>query len=127
MARLTSYFAVLATLIWHFGITEGQISLVTLSANVPGLSATCITVVNQAVACNSSIIWAGNNGRVESDATLNGLCTTACTTALTTWQRRVAGACGTSRFESEAGYAILPQIYVEQYLEKYSSLCLKSS
>lgn len=105
----------------------GQVTLVPIQTSVPGLSATCITVIAQSVACNSSLLWAGQNGRYESDATLAGLCTTTCSSALTTWARRVAGACGTSRFETKYGYAWLPQAYAEQYIERYNSVCLVNS
>jgi hypothetical protein len=60
----------------------GQVTLGVLPSSIPGLSSTCISVVTQAVACNSTITWAGTKGRFETDQTLNGLCTTACTAAL---------------------------------------------
>jgi hypothetical protein len=108
-------------------LAAAQVTLLTIPMNSPGLSSTCIAVLNQAVSCNSSILWAGQSGRFESDDTLNGLCTTTCTSALATWTRRISGACGTERFEGGDGFAYLPQVFAEQFNELYNSLCLKNS
>lgn len=68
-----------------------------------------------------------NQGRFESDDTLAGLCTTACSTALSTWTRRITGACGTQRFETDQGLAWLPQAFAEQFTERFNVVCLRNS
>lgn len=102
-----------------------QVYFANVSASVyPDLPATCISVLNQVVQCSPSIEWAGR-GRFEDDATLAEVCTTTCSAAIATWQRRVIGACGTSRFNNGVGYLVLPQIFPEVVLEQYNLLCLK--
>jgi hypothetical protein len=83
-------------------------------------------VLNQAVSCDPSISWAGN-GRYEDLDTLTALCTTTCTSALATWERRVVGACGTTRYITPGGWAVLPVYLVEVYVESYETVCLKNS
>jgi len=101
-----------------------QIYLYNVSSTAPGLSSTCIQVINQAVNCNSSLIWAGQNGRFEDDTTLAGLCTSTCTSALSTWQRRVSGACGTQRAPIKDGYLVLAEYLTEIWIERYNQVCL---
>ncbi|KAH6724400.1 hypothetical protein BKA61DRAFT_687587 [Leptodontidium sp. MPI-SDFR-AT-0119] len=103
---------------------HAQIQILNVTANeFPMLTSTCLAVLNQAVACDQAVTWAGR-GRFEDDATLTALCTAACTTAITTWHRRVAGAC-TTRFNDGAGFLVLPQIWSEQYIEEYNLVCLQ--
>lgn len=105
-------------------VVIAQVQLLNItSALYPELSATCIAVLNQAVACDSSITWAGQ-GRFESDDTLSLLCTTACATALSTWQRRVIGAC-TTRFNNGAGSLVLPQLWPQVAIDQHNLLCLQ--
>lgn len=103
---------------------HAQIQILNVTTNeFPLLTSTCLAVLNQVVACDQAVTWAGR-GRFEDDATLTALCTTACTTALTTWHRRVTGAC-TTRFNDGAGFMLLPQIWSKQYLEEYDLVCLQ--
>jgi hypothetical protein len=104
-----------------------QVQLLNVTTTVPGLSSTCIQVMNQEVACNSSLTWAGKDGRFETDETLNGLCSSTCASALSTWQRRVNGACGNVYATMPDGYSYLPQYFVEVFVEQYETLCLLNS
>jgi hypothetical protein len=88
------------------------------------LSSTCVSVLNQAVSCDTAVSWAGK-GRYEDDATLATLCTTTCTNALSTWLRRVAGAC-TVRYNNGKGNAVLPAYWVESIVENYNIVCQKN-
>lgn len=102
-----------------------QVNFVNITAaTFPELSSTCVSVLNQAVAC-SPLFMRAEEGRFEDDATLNAICTTTCTSAIATWQRRVIGACGTARFNDGKGNLVLPQIFPEIILETYSLLCLQ--
>lgn len=89
-----------------------------------GLSSTCLAVLNQAVACDSLVAWAGQ-GRYEDDTTLKTLCTTTCTKQLSVWLSRVTGAC-TARYVDGSGNAVLPAYWVESIVENYNLLCLQS-
>jgi hypothetical protein len=123
------HLILLLLFLWSFQHQEvfAQVALKKFPPIVPGLSDTCISVINQEIACNDSILWAGADGRFESDDTLSGLCTTACANALSTWQRRVLGACGSSRYETANGWAVLATLWPELALEDHNRVCLKSS
>ena len=90
-----------------------------------GLPWTCVAVLNQAVACDSSVAWAGQ-GRYEDDATLKALCTATCTKQLSVWLSRVTGAC-TARYVDTSGNAVLPAYWVESIVENYNLLCLQNT
>jgi hypothetical protein len=109
-----------------FNWVTAQVQLVNLTA-VDGLSSTCIQVLNQQVSCNSSLLWAGQGGRFETDDTLNYLCTSTCSSGLSTYLRRVSGACGTSRYNGGDGYDYLASYNGELIYENYQTLCLNSS
>ncbi|KAH8895447.1 hypothetical protein GQ53DRAFT_839064 [Thozetella sp. PMI_491] len=102
-----------------------QTSLLNITAPYQNLSTTCISVLNQAVVCDSRVRDAGTDGRFESDETLAAVCTTTCASSLALWVRRVAGACGTSRYTSGQA-SLLVAFMAESVLENYSVLCLKN-
>ena len=104
----------------------GQVQLANLTT-LDGFSSTCIQVLNQQVNCNSSLLWAGKNGRFETDDTLNYLCTADCSSALSTYMRRISGACGTSRYNGGDGYDYLAGYNGELVYERYQTLCLSNS
>jgi hypothetical protein len=115
------YFTFVAT-----SFVVGQVQLVNLTA-VDGLSSTCIQVLNQEINCNASLLWAGQGGRFETADTVNYLCTSTCSSALSTYMRRVNGACGTNRYNGGDGYDYLASYYGEQVFENYQTLCLINS
>ncbi|ORY04390.1 hypothetical protein BCR34DRAFT_57224 [Clohesyomyces aquaticus] len=101
-----------------------QYQFYNLTTTDTNLSSTCVTVLNQAVTCNASIEWAGR-GRFEDDETLQGLCTSSCTTSLLAWLRRASGAC-TVRYNDGKGSATLPALWVETVVENYNLTCLQN-
>jgi hypothetical protein len=101
-----------------------QYQFYNLTAADTNLSATCLAVLNQAVACDSSVAWAGH-GRYEDDATLGVLCTATCTKQLSIWLTRVTGAC-TTRYVDALGAAVLPAYWIETIVENYNLLCLQN-
>ncbi|KAH7392283.1 hypothetical protein DE146DRAFT_634435 [Phaeosphaeria sp. MPI-PUGE-AT-0046c] len=102
-----------------------SIQLLNVTTAISGFTSSCVAVLNQAIACDASIKWAGG-GRYEDDQTLSALCTTACTSGLSTWLRRVAGAC-TQRSLGPQGSSILPAFWIEKIIEQYSLACFKDS
>lgn len=94
------------------------------TATSTNLTSLCVGVLNQVVACDPALEWAGQ-GRFESDETLGLVCTSACTFALGQWLTRATNACK-DRYVNPSGNAILPAYYVESVLENYNILCLKN-
>lgn len=109
-------------------IVGAQVQLVNMTslATSKGLSQTCVDVINQQVQCNASLSWAGRTGGFETDDTINGLCSTPCASSLSTWLRRINGACTTSRLLRIDGYAVLPAYYAEVFIERYNLVCLQN-
>jgi hypothetical protein len=62
----------------------------------------------------------------ESDATLAAVCTSTCTTALSNYQRRVSGACGTSRYDGGDGWMYLAGYNAQIVVERFAGACLKN-
>lgn len=105
-------------------LVVSQIQIFNFTTAYTNLSSTCVSVLNQAVACDSSLQWAGR-GRYEASGTLTALCTTGCTSALSTWLRRASGAC-TTRYVDSSGNAILPAYWVEGIVENYNLVCVQN-
>ncbi|KAL6697209.1 hypothetical protein J3F84DRAFT_368307 [Trichoderma pleuroticola] len=111
---------------------EAQVQLLNIT-DAPGLSATCIAVLNQAVNCTTTIASIGNvldgspvfgTPLFLTSSQLSGLCNTACSVSLTTWERRIAGACGATLYDATDGGQFALALFAEQYVEAYSSVCL---
>lgn len=111
---------------------EAQVQLLNIT-NAPSLSATCIAVLNQAVNCTTTIASIGNvldgspvfgTPLFLTSSQLSGLCNTACSASLTTWERRIAGACGATLYDAADGGQYALALFAEQYVEAYSSVCL---
>lgn len=120
---LLSIYAFMA----FFQLAQAAINIYNLTAPIPGLSDTCIGVLNQAVNCDESLATAGKGGRFESDATLSTLCVASCTTALSTYMRRISQSCGTARLPVRDGYSYSANYGAQLYLERYNSVCFKNS
>jgi hypothetical protein len=105
-------------------LTLAQIQFFNFTAAETNLTDTCLAVLNQAVSCDTSLGWAGG-GRYEDDDTLKSLCTTDCSSSLSTWFRRTSGAC-TNRIVDGSGRAILPAYLVESVVENFNQLCLQN-
>jgi hypothetical protein len=118
--RLRSF----AFTILHVGLSTAQILL--SGVNVTGLSSTCVSVLDQSVACDPGLLYAGN-GRFETDATLAAVCTTSCQSALTTYIRRINQACGTTRYDGGDGFMYLAAFGAESVYERYQAVCLKNA
>lgn len=108
-------------------LVKAQVYLANFTTAPSSFSSTCVQVLNQQVNCNASLLWAGQDGRFETDDTLEYLCTSTCASALSTYVRRVEGACGTSRYEGTDGYDYLAYYNAELVYERYESLCVTNS
>lgn len=107
-----------------YGLAAAQVHL--SNVNTTGLSATCIAVLQQSIACDPLLLQVGF-GRFETDATLSTVCTSSCATALTTYIRRINGACGTTRYDGGDGYFYLAPFAAESAYERYQTTCLQNS
>lgn len=110
------------------GSVEATIFLGNITAPIPGLSETCIAVLNQPVACDEALTSA-HAYRFETDATLEKLCVAGCATALSTYARRVKQACGSTFWwpKDTKGYSHSLLYEAQLYREKYDLVCLKGS
>lgn len=111
---------------------RAQVQLLNITV-APDLSATCIAVLNQQVNCSVTIATVGNalqgapvfgTPLFLTGPQLSGLCTTQCSASLATWERRIAGACGSTLYNSTDGGQYALALYAEQYVEAYNSICL---
>lgn len=116
---------------WNKCLAQVQLVNVTLPAN-SSITDTCIEVINQSVTCDSVLATLGDydifgiSYFLTSDQ-LTALCTTTCTSALATWERRITGACGSGLWYQDDGSQAAPATFAERYLELYNSACLKGS
>ena len=108
-------------------LVAGDVNLMNVTGPVDGFSDACISVVNQAVKCDSSIKWAGKDNKFVPDDVLKKLCTSGCTESMKTYRRRIAGACGDARFIGSDGLSYLAGYYPQVILEQYETICLKNS
>ena len=111
------------------GIANGQIKPINITQeDYLSIPATCLSVLTQDVNCAPVLIFArefgGGMSRFYTDASLTDLCTSACTSSLTTWHRRVVGACADVRVPSSFGKLTLVAQWAQEYLEAYSTSCL---
>jgi hypothetical protein len=107
----------------------GTVQLLNLTASqVPGITTTCLQVLNQAVACDAIILDVSRaNIRSEMfypDDTLNKLCVSTCAAGLKTWFTRVNGACASQLITMPNGYRQMPLVYAESFFELYNATCL---
>ncbi|KEY68834.1 hypothetical protein S7711_09940 [Stachybotrys chartarum IBT 7711] len=104
----------------------GAVTIYNITEPVDGLSSTCIGVLNQAVNCHESLRSAGKDGRFESDQTLSSLCTSTCSTALSTFVRRIGQTCSNARIvDGEYSYHIA--YGAQLFIERYNRVCLKNT
>lgn len=106
-----------------YGLAAAVINL--SNVNTTGLSATCISVLKQSVACDPLLLQVGF-GRYEDDATLSTVCTSSCAAAMTTYIRRIDRACGTARYNGGDGYFYLAAFGAESTYERYQTTCLQN-
>lgn len=109
-----------------------QVQLINLTAEAAAnLSTTCQGVIAQDVSCNSTITLLGagelNGLWIYQTSMLAGLCSATCASALSTYLRRVAGACGSTYITWADGTQTLPALYAEQWKELYDQACLEDS
>ncbi len=92
----------------------------------------CVQVINQNVSCDPVLADVADRGLPYGVSTfmpssqLASLCTTACSSSLATWQRRIGGACGNSMWPSPDGGQFVPAALAEKFIEVYNSMCLKN-
>ncbi|KAK4118090.1 carbohydrate-binding module family 50 protein [Parathielavia appendiculata] len=99
-----------------------QVSFLNITAPYHNLTTTCINVLNSFVSCDPKILDAGRNGKFESDATLATVCTTTCTSSLTSWVRRVLGACASSSYV-EGQATVMAGFLGQTILERQGQFC----
>jgi hypothetical protein len=102
-----------------------QVRFLNITAPYQNFTSTCISVLNQAVSCDPKVLDAGKDGKFESDTTLASVCTTTCASSLSTWVRRVLGACATSRY-LDGKASVMAGALGQAVLERYNVLCLKN-
>ena len=100
-----------------------QIQLLNTSSTNSSLT-TCVEVLNQDVTCTGVLARLGrysiNGIPIFLNSTdISGLCTSTCLSSLNTWERRVAGACGSAWWPNGDGSFYVPAALVEQYVEIY--------
>lgn len=106
---------------------EATIFLANVTGPISGLPAICISVLNQAVACDEALTNV-NAYRFESDASLAKVCVDTCATSLSTYTRRVTQACGSTFWAKDPdGYSYSLLYKAQLYTEKYNLVCLKGS
>lgn len=93
---------------------------------IEGLPSTCITVLNQALACDPYLTSASPS-KWESESVLKSICTPTCDSPWATYLRRVNGACGSSRFAGPDGRLHLHVAEIEPVYETYQLVCLKNA
>lgn len=114
-------------LVWLFGLVEATVNLANITVPVAGLSDTCIQVMNQAVNCDASLLTV-DTWKFETDQTLAALCVSACTTALSTYLRRVSSVCGsTVRYNGTDGNSYSVLFRAQWFTEHYNVACLKNT
>ncbi|KAH6675411.1 hypothetical protein F5X68DRAFT_246636 [Plectosphaerella plurivora] len=90
--------------------------------------ATCLAVLTQNINCPPVLIHARDVGgalsRFYSDKSLTDLCTTACANSLSTWHRRVVGACANVRVPTSQGKLTLVAAWSQAFVETYATTCL---
>lgn len=100
-------------------------------ANVPqgarGFNDTCIRVLNQAVNCDQSLIWADGVNNFYDQATISTLCSEGCKTAMDRYLEEVKSACETSRYDGADGLIYHGGYSAEVFWEKFNILCLTNS
>lgn len=103
-----------------------QLFLFNITSPIEGLPTTCITVLNQALACDPYLTSASPS-KWESESVLKSICTSTCDSSWATYLRRVNGACGSSRFAGPDGRLYLPVAEIEPVYETYQLVCLKNA
>ncbi|KAK8036494.1 hypothetical protein PG991_001631 [Apiospora marii] len=124
-------FAVLLLL----GLAHGQIQLLDIPSR-DGISASCISVLNQQVACDENLARAGDavggapvfgTPLFLTSSQLTSLCTSTCSSNLALWEQRVGRACGTTLFEQPDGGQEALVALPHNYVELFNSICLKNA
>lgn len=103
-----------------------QLFLFNITSQIEGLPTTCITVLNQGLACDPYLTSASPS-KWESESVLKSICTSTCESSWATYLRRVNGACGSSRFAGPDGRLYLPVAEIEPVYETYQLVCLKNA
>lgn len=129
MASSLHRWCIAACLLMLTLCSHAQVQLLNITSQLaPSLSSTCLSVLNQQLACNATLAGLGRSQglRIYSDQFLAGLCTSGCASALSTWLRRVSGACGSSHMPLDTSNQtqVIPAYFVETYLEAYQQTCL---
>lgn len=95
-----------------------------LAQGAAGFSDECIGMLNEAVNCDKSLLWANDANIFYADATLTALCTETCEDSLSSYVSRIHSACGTSRYNGGDGLSYLAAYNAELALEKFRVICL---
>ncbi|KAK4097655.1 carbohydrate-binding module family 50 protein [Parathielavia hyrcaniae] len=117
--------------LWAFIVTQhhvaAEVRLASLAMGANGLPDECVGMLNQAVNCDKSLVWANDANTFYSEATLAALCTATCTESLSSYVSRIHSACGSSRYTAGNSLSYLAAYNAELALEKYKIVCLADS
>ncbi|GKT50967.1 uncharacterized protein ColSpa_11148 [Colletotrichum spaethianum] len=95
--------------------------------NVPqgtkGYTATCIGVLNQAINCDASLMWATEIGNFYDKTTIDLLCTLDCRVSLGGYLEQVKSGCNTSRYDGPDGLSYHAGYSAELAWERFNVLC----
>lgn len=89
-----------------------------------GLADECIGMLNEAVNCDTSVLWANSPNTFYTDSTLAAMCTATCKDSLSSYVSRIQAACGTGRYDGGDGLTYLAAYKAELVLENYNVVCL---
>ncbi|KAH6844584.1 hypothetical protein B0I37DRAFT_377814 [Chaetomium sp. MPI-CAGE-AT-0009] len=112
-----------ASMVAHHHVAA-EVRFGTLAKGAARLSHECIGMLNQAVNCDRSLLWANDANTFYTDATLTALCTETCEDSLSSYVSRIHSACGTSRYNGGDGLSYLAAYKAELALEKFRMICL---
>lgn len=110
-------------------VAFAQLKLVDIKqSDFLSIPATCFSVLTSEVNCPPVIIpardFGGGYTHFYRDNDLSKLCASTCATGLTTWHRRVVGACANVRIPSSVGKLTLVAQFAQEYLEAQQTICL---
>jgi hypothetical protein len=81
-------------------------------------------MLNEALNCDGSLVWANNPNTFYTDDILSALCTTTCKDSLTSYVSRIQAACGSGRYDGGDGFSYLGAYKAEIVLENFNIVCL---
>ncbi|EFQ33586.1 LysM domain-containing protein [Colletotrichum graminicola] len=88
---------------------------------------TCIGVLNRALNCDASLMWATDIGHFYDETTISRLGTSDCRASLNGYLKQVKAGCDTSRYDSPDGYSYHAGYSAELVWERFNVLCTSNA